>query len=167
VNEALKRTAIVIRDLLGYDEQLIRIGRQNFARAQLEMDYIVIDGLAAMQRVASGSRFDDVNEIMTYDVLQTGRVTVDCYGVNAYSNATSIALLLNSQKALELKALNNIALYQTTGITDVKALTGQQYGERMQLELTASISISATEPVLRIDTAKIEVRNEEGIQYAN
>jgi len=79
---------------------------------------------------------------MTYDMLLSGRVTVDFYGKNAYATATKLAILLNSQAALELKDLHAVALYQSTGLTDVKALTGQQYGERVQIELTAYISAS-------------------------
>jgi len=167
MNTILQRTALVVRDLLAYDEQLIKIGRQNFERKQLEMDYIVIDSLAPMQRVASSKVFDDVNEIMSYDALMSGRLTVDFYGLAAYTNATRLSLLMNSQKALELKDSNGITLCQATGITDVKALIGQQYGERVQIEVTAFISISASEPILRIDTPKIQIQTKRGIQYAN
>jgi len=30
MNESLRLTALFVRDLLGYNEQLIRIGRQNY-----------------------------------------------------------------------------------------------------------------------------------------
>jgi len=167
MNTAVRRTALVIRDLLAYDEQLIRIGRQNFEREQFETGYIVVDNLGAMQRKASGRVFDDVAETMTYDVLLSGIVTVDFYGKNAYATATKLGLLMNSQAALELKKLHDVTLYQYAGLTDVKALTGQQYGERVQIELTAFVSVSEIVPNLRIDTAQIEIRTKDGIQYAN
>ncbi|MBL1319590.1 MAG: hypothetical protein JKY80_02150 [Mariprofundaceae bacterium] len=167
MNTAVKRTALVIRDLLAYNEQLIRVGRQNFERVQFETDYIVVDNLGAMQRIASGQTFDDVAENMVYDALLSGRVTVDFYGSNAYATATTLGLLMNSQAALELKDLYAITLYQSAGLTDVKALTGQQYGERVQIEFTATISVKEVVNTLRIDTAQIEIRTKDGIQYAN
>ena len=49
----LRTIAIFTRDLLSYDEQLIRIGRQEFEREQFETAYIVIDTLTAHGRAAA------------------------------------------------------------------------------------------------------------------
>jgi hypothetical protein len=45
-------------------------------------------------------------------------------------------------------------------ITDVKALTGQQYGNRVQVELVIQYSPSITLDVLRIDTAVVETMSD-------
>ena len=47
MNEALRLTALFIRDLLTYDEQLIRIGRQNYDITDFTIGYIGVDSLGA------------------------------------------------------------------------------------------------------------------------
>ncbi len=49
-------------------------------------------------------------------------------------------------------------------MTDVKMLTGQQYGERQELTLNVRYSTSADVETLRIDTAITEIRTETGME---
>lgn len=165
-NETLKSVAKVVRDLLTYNEQLIKTGRQNFEREQFEIDYIVIDSLSPMLRVASNEEFDGVSEKLDIGDMYQGVVTLDFYGSNAYATAINLGLLMRSQAALELKRSNGINMYQMTGITDVKALTGQQYGERVQIEFNVEFNANVLIDTLRINTAQIEIRSEGGIEYA-
>jgi hypothetical protein len=47
MNESLRLTALFVRDLLGYNEQLIRIGRQNYDIDDFTVGYIGVDSLGA------------------------------------------------------------------------------------------------------------------------
>ena len=132
MNESLRLTALFIRDLLGYNEQLIRIGRQNYDIDDFAIGYIGVDSLGASRRLASGEKFDGTLEKMTYQQQWMAPVTISFYGDDAWDTATTFALLIQSQKALELQESLEIGVFQASGLTDVKMLTGQQYGERQE-----------------------------------
>ena len=55
-------------------------------------------------------------------------------------------------------------MYQASGLTDVKMLTGQQYGERQELTLNVRYATTADVDTLRIDTAITEIRTETGME---
>jgi len=76
MNESLRLTAIFIRDLLTYDEQLIRIGRQNYDITDFTIGYIGVDSLGSARRLASGEKFDGTLEQMTYQQQWQAPVTV-------------------------------------------------------------------------------------------
>ena len=164
-NKVLLAVAKFVRDLMVVDEQLIRIGRQNFTREEFDKAYIVVDGLGAMQRAASSESFDGDAEVLSLGVLWRGPVTLDFYGSTAYTQATEFSMRMRSQAAFELKQTLGIDMQQPSTITDVKDLTGQQYGERMQIEMVVSISNELDIETLRIDTAQLEIRNEDGVQF--
>ena len=163
-SEHLIRVAKFVRDLLAVDEQLVRIGRQNFERKQFEAGYIVVDGLGALLRSGSLETYDGDAEQISLGTVWKGPVTLDFYGEDAYTRANDFSLRICSQAARELRRTLGITIYQVSGITDVKALTGQQYGERMQVAVTIEISNQVVIDTLRIDTAQLEIRTEEGIQ---
>ena len=164
-SETLIRVAKFTRDLLEVDEQLIRIGRQNFEREEFETAYIVIDAIGAALRSGSMETYDGDAEQLSLGAIWKGPVTLDFYGDDAYTRANDFSLRMRSQAARELRRALGISIYQVSGITDVKALTGQQYGERMQVTATVEISNQVTIDTLRIDTAQLEIRNEEGVQF--
>lgn len=163
MSPVLVAVAKLVRDLLSYDEQLIRIGRQNFSREDLETDYIVVDALGQSVRGSSLEDYDGTAEELKLGALWRGPVTLDFYGENAYTRAIEFGLHSRSQAALELKQTFGINALHPTGPTDLKALTGQQYGERVQLEMMVEYSTDVTIDTLRIDEAQFEIRNEEGI----
>lgn len=165
MNEVLKRVALFVRDLLTYDEQLIRIGRQNFEQVDFETNYIVVDALGRSERSASLQDYDGDTEIMKLGGIWKGPVTLDFYGSGTYDRAIDFSLRSMSQAAIELKKDLGIMIYHPTGPTDVKQLTGQIYGERIQIEMMVEISQEVDIATLRIDTAQLEIRTEEGIQY--
>jgi len=164
MNESLRLTALFIRDLLGYNEQLIRIGRQNYDIDDFTLGYIGVDSLGAAQRLASGEKYDGTLEQMTYQQQWQAPVTISFYGSDAWTTATNFALLIQSQKSLELQESLGIGVFQASGLTDVKMLTGQQYGERQELTLNVRYSTSADVETLRIDTAITEIRTETGLE---
>ena len=163
MNESLRLTALFIRDLLDYNEQLIRIGRKNFDIEDFTIPYIGLDSLGAARRLASGERYNGTIEQMTYQQQWQAPVTLSFYGTSAWATATRFALLIQSQKSLELQESLGLGVYQASSLTDVKMLTGQQYGERQELTINVRYATYADIDTLRIDTARLEIRNETGI----
>jgi len=163
VSPALVAIAKLVRDLLGYDEQLIRIGRHGKSREDFEKAYIVIDALAPAALVGNMETYDGTAEQLKLGSMWRGSVTLDFYGDSAYTRARDFSLLAKSQTAYELKRTLGINAYHASEPTDLKALTGQQYGERVQVEMIVEISTDVTIDTLRIDTAQTEIRDEKGI----
>ena len=157
MNEALRLTALFVRDLLNYDEQLIRIGRQNYEIEDFTIPYIGVDALGAAQRLASGQRYDGTAEEMTYQQQWQAPVTLSFYGPDAWTTATQFGLLIQSQKALELQESLGVGVYQVSTITDVKILAGMTYGERQDMTLNVRFAVAVHVATLRIDTAQIEL----------
>ena len=163
MNEALRLTALFVRDLLTYNEQLIRVGRQNYEIEDFEIPYIGVDALGAAQRLASGQKYDGTAEEMTYQQQWQAPVTLSFYGPDAWITATQFGLLIQSQASRDLQEALGLGVYQASGLTDVKMLTGQQYGERQELTLNVRYATAADIDTLRIDTAQIELRTERGL----
>ena len=159
MNESLRLTALFIRDLLVYGEQLIRIGRQNYDITDFTIGYIGVDSIGPARRLASGEKYDGTLEVMQYQQQWIAPVTVSFYGDEAWSTAANFALLIQSQKSLELQESLGLGVYQASGLTDVKMLTGQQYSERQELTLNVRYATTANVDTLRIDTARIDLIN--------
>jgi len=157
MNEALKQTAIFIRDLLEYDEQLIRIGRLNFDVEDFTTPYIGVDSLGQAVRLSAGQNYDGELEVMTYMQNWRAPVTLTFYGDGAWNRANKFSLLISSQKGFELQQAQGIGILLASGITDVKILAGQTYGERQELTLNVLYSVSEDVDTLRINTAQIEI----------
>jgi len=140
MNESLRLTALFVRDLLAYDEQLIRIGRQNYDITDFTIGYIGVDSLGSARRLASGEKFDGTLEQMTYQQQMAGTgYAVILRSLTHGQRPQPLPLLIQSQKALELQESLGIGVYQASGLTDVKMLTGQQYGERARADAECTI----------------------------
>lgn len=157
MNEALRQTAIFIRDLLGYDEQLIKIGRMDSEIEDFTIPYIGIDSLGQSVRLSHSEDYDGDTEVMTYSQNWRAPITVSFYGDGAWDRANKFSLLISSQKGFELQQSQDIGILLASGITDVKILTGQRYGERQELTLNVLFNVSEDVETLRIDAAQIEV----------
>lgn len=153
------------RDLLSHPEQFIKVGRQNFDRQHFEQPYIVIDSLAGDVPLASSESYDGVAEKMTYSEQVSRAFVWDFYGPDAHELCRRFRLLARSQSSLELQDALAVTVYHPTAATDVKALTGQQYGERMQLQCQVHYCPSVVVDILRIDTAQLRIIGERGLIY--
>lgn len=153
------------RDLLGHPEEFIKAGRQNFDRQHFELPFIVVDSLAADVPLSSSESFDGETEQMTYSEQVSRPITFDFYGPDAAVTSQRFRLLCRSQASSELQDKLGITVYHPSGITDVKALTGQQYGERKQLQCQVHYSPSVIVDILRIDIAQLRVISERGLIY--
>jgi hypothetical protein len=154
-----------VRDLLVVDEQLIRIGRHDFDRDDMDKQFIVIDALGPHVRTASLESYDGTAETLGIGAIWEGPVTLDFYGAGAYTRAIDFSLRTQSQAARELRRALGVTIYQPASITDVKALTGSEFSERVQVTTTVAISSNISIDTLRIDTAQLEIRTEDGIQF--
>lgn len=157
MNLALQKAALFTRDLLTYDESLIKIGRQGDDITDFTIGYITIDTLGQTQRMANGETYNGTTEVMNYAAQWITPVTISFYGTGAWQRANDFSLLLRSQKALELQESLGVAIHQVSGLTDVKMLTGQQYGERYEITLNVQYSTGVNVETLRIDTEQIEL----------
>lgn len=153
------------RDLLQHPEAFIKAGRQNFERQHFEQPYIVVDSLAGDTPISSNQRYDGALEQMQYSEYVSRPVTFDFYGTNAVLLSRSFRLLCRSQGAMDLQSELGITVWHPTAATDVKALTGQQYGERMQLQCQVHYSPSLIVDILRIDIAQLRIIGERGLIY--
>lgn len=154
-----------VRDLLGHPEEFIKSGRQNFNRQHFEQPFIVVDSVAGDRTISSDSQFDGDTEAMLYSEYVSRLITFDFYGPDAFPNAQRFRLLCRSEASLELQQALQITVWHPGAMTDVKALTGQQYGERMQLECQVHYCPSVVVDILRIDTAQLRIIGERGLIY--
>ena len=160
MNVATKQLLIFIRDLLSIPEATIKIGRENFKREDFTALQIVIDTLGQAIPISRAEEFDGELETTQYSQQWQSPCTVDFYGDDAYNTATDLLLLMQSQLGYELQRDNGVTVYESSSLTDVKALTGEQYSERYQLGLNVQYTLSKTIATLRIDTAEINIINE-------
>lgn len=154
-----------VRDLLGHPEAYVKAGRQNFDRQHFEQPYIVVDSLSGDVPLASSTRYDEVAEEMQYSELVSRAFTFDFYGPTAATLCGNFRLLARSELSLELQQGLNITVFHPGAATNVKQLTGQQYGERMQLECQVHYSPSLIVDILRIDIAQLRIIGERGLIY--
>lgn len=159
MNPVLVAVAKFVRDLLGVNEALVKIGRDNFERTDFSTGYIVVDLLTGGP-LASSKRFDPVAEELTLATLSRWVVTVDFFGDAAYTNSDRFQLLQKSQRAVELCETLGISVFRPTAVQDLRALTGAQYGNRVQVELVVHANASAIIETLRIDEPQFEFLNE-------
>jgi hypothetical protein len=143
-----------LRDLIDHPEDLIKIGRNEEDRIDFAEDYIVIDSLAPATSTHTSESYNGIGEELTYSAHMRQIVTIEFFGNNASANSVRFLLMLKSDLACDLQVANGITVHHITQTIDLKALTGQQYGNRIQSELVLFYTESLTTPVLRIDEAQ-------------
>jgi hypothetical protein len=154
-----------VRDLLQHPEDFVKAGRQNFDRKQFEQPYIVVDSLSPDVPLASSRKYDDVAEQMQYSELVSRAFTFDFYGLTAAALCSRFRIMARTELSSDLQQDLNITVFHPGAATNVKQLTGQQYGERMQLECQVHYSPSLIVDILRIDIAQLRIIGERGLIY--
>lgn len=145
-----------VRDLLGQPEpDVMTLGRENAPRGNTNDLQIVVDTLAPAQILGDSSTFDGVAESMQFSALYQSVMTVDFYGNGAYAEAVRFIGLNRSQAAADLKHDLCIDVGVPSQIQDLKYLSGKQYSERYQVELTLTHSFVTDVATKRIDTAQL------------
>jgi hypothetical protein len=153
---ALIAVAKFVRDLLTYNEQLIKIGRDDDEMLDFNQAYIVVDVAGQRQQAVASSNYNGSTEVMRYIVTEAMPVTVDFFGAQAYTNANTFRLLMQSERRLDLQAQHGITVYNVSRFTDLKLLTGGQYRNRYQLEFAVRYNSAVNIPTLRIDSVEIQ-----------
>lgn len=156
MNPATKLIALFIRDLMGYNESLIKIGRLNEDQDDFNTAYVVVDSLGQASRESRLESYDGSTEEIKYGTIWQAPVTIDFYASGAYSRASEFQLRMRTDAASDLRKSLQINILQVSGLIDVKQLTGQQYGERIQLSLVVEYNQEIAISALSIDTAQFE-----------
>jgi len=145
-----------VRDLLAYDEQLIKFDRKNIIATDFTTSYIVVNGSLPQSLLARGQRFNGVTEVMKYTAAVSHSIVLEFYGDKAYSNAEDYLMLSASQKANELRRKNGLTIMSVSNITDVGQLLGQSHGNRVQLSFNIQYAPARDVQTLRIDTPQFQ-----------
>lgn len=146
-----------IRDLLEHNEQLIKFDHVDQTQVDPITNYIVINDSGQNDLTSNGRKYDGEAEVMTHTTSKNTLITLEFYGKDAQQNVERFCLLNHSEKARELLLKRNITVYTPTGALNVKALLGNQYGNRWHLTVLVSYTISADLDVLRIDTPNFNI----------
>ena len=165
MNSVLKKVALFVRDLLTYNEQLIKIGRQNSTITDFDIAYIGVDTLGQSLRLATGEKYNGTTEVMTHSQKWTAPIVLSFYGDGAWDRAANFGMLIKSQAAYELQQTLEVGIYQISNLTDVKILTGQEFGERVEINFNVHYAVSIDVDILRIETAQLDIISEQGQEF--
>lgn len=152
----LKAVARFVRDLLDYDEQLIKFDRRNVQASDFSTSYIVVNGSIPQSVLARGQSFNGDTEVMTYSASVSHSIVLEFYGDDAYSNGEKFLMLSESQRANELRRTNNLTIMAVSNITDVGQLLGQSHGNRVHLSFNVQYAPTSNVQTLRIDTPQFQ-----------
>ncbi|MEB1112113.1 hypothetical protein VC875_10475 [Citrobacter portucalensis] len=152
----LKAVARFVRDLLDYDEQLIKFDRRNVQTSDFATSYIVINGSLPQSVMSRGQRFDGDAEVMTYSASVSHAIVLEFYGDESYSNVENFLMLSASQAANELRRKHAITIMAVSNIIDVGQLLGQSHGNRVNLSFNVQYAPARDVQTLRIDTPQFQ-----------
>lgn len=150
-----------VRDLLTYNEQLIKFDRTMTQQDDLNTGYIVVNTSAQAATQSRGKSFDGEAEVMKYSATMQQSVVLEFYGDAAYTNANDFLLLSDSQAARDLKRSLGLTVHNVRQMTDVKQLLGSQYGNRVHVEFNITYTPSRDVATLRIDSTQFEFKIED------
>lgn len=156
MNQIVLKTALFTRDLLGVDESIIKLGRSNMIVDNFTTAQIVIDILGSVTVQTSSEKYDGVLESMNYNNTQNATVTLNFFGDGSYELANKFILLCNSEKKYTLENMLKLRVGIPKTITDVKLLTGAQYSEQYEVELSITSVEDIDIATLRIDEAQTQ-----------
>lgn len=154
---AIRNLAKFTRDLLNQPGgSVVNVGRENVNRDSFTDLQIIIDSVGLQERIAKSKHYDGDSEVMTVSQTYRCPCTIDFYGDDASVEAEKFVLLCQSQKAFELSRDLGVAVYLTSGLVNLRFLTGEQYSNRIQLSLDVWTTPEVNVDTLRIDTAEVD-----------
>ena len=156
IEEHVIKVARYVRDLLVYDEALIKFDREDTQQNDVDTSYIVVNSSEVSTVLSTGQQYDGDVEIMNYNATLSQSFTIEFYGNLAYSNAQEFTLKTRSQKAKEILRGLKITVYNVSSVTDVKQLLGSQYGNRVHVTFNITYTPNVNVDTLRIDETVIE-----------
>ena len=150
--------AIYVRDLLGQPEgSVVVLGRHNVDRNDLTSLRIAVDTDGPATRRNASRSYDGDAEQVQHAQQWSQPCVLNFYGDDAYGEAKRFMLITNGQRGYELQRDNGVAVFLASTVTDVKLLTGEDFSNRFELAVNVQYTESATEDVLRIDTAQFTI----------
>lgn len=150
-----------VRDLLAYDEKLIKFDRSMTQQDDLNTSYIVVNTSNLSSVQSRGRTYDGDAEVMNYNATVQQSVVLEFYGDDAYTNKEDFLVLSDSQAARDLKRSLGITTYNVRQSTDVKQVLGSQYGNRVHVEFNMTYTPNRDVDVLRIDSTQFEFKTED------
>lgn len=139
---------------------VVNIGRNNIRRDDFTSLQIIIDDLAAHELICKTRDYNGETEVLKHLQRWRSGMTIDFFGDGAAEEAQKFTSLLDSLKAEDIKRELCMQVYYTNAITNVKLLTGEQFSERVQLQVNIEYLTELSENVLRIDTLQFELDSE-------
>lgn len=149
-NVLLKPIARCLRDLLVYDENLIRFGRDNYAPESYTDGVLILDYLTALPLDAIKS-YDSDTEIETITTKYELTTLLDAYGDAGATQAYKFINKVRSENSRQLQKLYGINVFVPSGIQNLRTILGKQQLPRVEVAFTSWVTVSDTESVLRID----------------
>jgi len=156
MNQATINLALYVRDLLTVAESSIALGRTNRSRGDTDALQIVVDTLAPAIALTDTSQYDGITELQEITQVWQSVMTIDFMGATAYQEAIKFITRNRHQVGFDLKRTLGIDVGAVGQIQDLKFLQGEQYSERLQIQLTMTYNVTANIETLRIDTAQLD-----------
>lgn len=153
--DPLIQLARYTRDLLGVDESIIKLGRDNFDNTDFSQPLIVVDTLTTAPQY-SNFNYDNVAEQRTHTVNILGDFTLNFYGSDALTQSSIWVTMNTSEAGRQLQQLYEIQIYRGTSVNNLRWLAGAQYNNRFEVSVRMRYNIEHTSSVLRIDTAQLD-----------
>ena len=153
--EPEKQLAKYLRDLLNISESIISIGRLNKYDDE-QQDQIVVDNLSPAIQQSVTKTYNGDDELQKIDANYLGQFTINFYGNNAQSNASTFIVLNNTEEARTLQKTYTIAVYRVSQITNLKRLAGKVYDNRYEITLNVGYNITSEIDRLRFDEAQFD-----------
>lgn len=146
-----------VRDLLVYDEQLIKFDRTDIPEGDFSTSYIVVNGSNIANRTSSGRNYDGELEIMNYNSSFVQGIILEFYGDDAYVNSSKFELINPSQLGADLKRALGLSISYVSSSTDVKQILGNSHGNRVHLEMNINYNPSFDVATLRVDSTEFTI----------
>lgn len=150
----LDQIANFATSIMEFDPAKVIIGRTNYVNVNFDDNIILIDMLTS-NPMGRSSKYNSTTEIMEYQTLMKGVVTISFYGSLAFDNAAKFITMMESEEAINSAYLNNIAYRFPSRIQNTGRLTGTEQQEKYEVEMIVQYVHITARSVLSIQTAGI------------
>lgn len=150
----LESIAEFTTDLMEFDPTKVIIARTNYMNVNFNDNLILIDMLAS-NPMGKSSKYNSVTEMMEYQALMKGVVTVTFYGDSSFDNAVKFITMMESEEAINSAYLNDITYRFPTRIQNTGRVNGTTQQEKYEIEMVVHYIHTTARSVLSIETADI------------
>ena len=154
--DILKKLGSFVSVVSGLAADKVILARSNYLQSDFTDNIALVDFLTS-PTIARTNKFNGTGEELTYRTYYKAQFTVDFYGTDALTNANKFIARLASQVAAEHKRDNELEVFYSKNLTNLKNIQGKTIYNRFQLEIMVKYSLEFTEEVKRMDTVKLTV----------